>query len=146
MTSSDKNYVTVEDLIQITIQFEIDSAGLYKRMQATAGEDNVLEILRLLERQEREHERILRSYRINQDPAEILQFPPDITLSMPAVHNENPGMDELIKIALEREERSAAVYQHAADMASGELKDLLTGLAVFEREHVVRVKSLKNYY
>ena len=146
MTSSDKNYVTVEDLIQIAVQFEIDSAELYKRVQATAGEDNVLEILRLLERQEREHERILRSYRINQDPAGILQFPPDITLSMPAVHNENPGMDELIKIALEREERSAAVYQHAADMASGELKDLLTGLAVFEREHVVRVKSLKNYY
>ena len=53
MTSSDKNYVTVEDLIQIAVQFEIDSAELYKRMQATAGEDNVLEILRLLERQER---------------------------------------------------------------------------------------------
>ena len=73
MTSSDKNYVTVEDLIQIAIQFEIDSAELYKRMQATAEEDNVLEILKLLEKQEREHELKMNSLRSRAEMVEPLK-------------------------------------------------------------------------
>ena len=76
----------------------------------------------------------------------IAQFPPDIELSMPAVNTNNPDMEELINIALKREARSVSIYQHSSDMVSGELKELLQGLATFEREHVERVKSLKNYY
>ena len=141
----DQNFITVEELFDIAIEFEIESAEFYRKLQAVTDDDNVLEVLKLLEKQEVSHEKILREYEIGPSPHEILQFGPSFTLAMPQAPTQQIGLFELLDIALERETKAESIYTNSASMVKGELAKFLEGLATFEREHVERVKSLKLY-
>ena len=149
MTSSkpmhDQNFITVKELINIAIDFEIESAEFYRNLQSMTEDDNVLEVLRLLEKQEVSHEKILREYEIGPSPHEILQFGPSFSLAMPKAPTERIELFELLEIALERETKAEKIYSNSANMVKGELSKFLEGLATFEREHVERVRSLKLY-
>jgi rubrerythrin len=147
MTSSDheQNFITVRELIDLAIEFEIESAEFYRNMQKKAEDENVLEILKLLEKQEMSHEKILREYEIGPPPHAILQFGPSFSLAMPGAPSQGIDIFELLDIALERETKAAKIYGNSAAMVKGDLRKILEGLATFEREHEERVKSLKRY-
>ena len=147
MTSSKhgQNFITVEELFNIAIEFEIESAEFYRNLQTVTDDDNVLEILKLLEKQEVSHEKILREYEIGPSPHAILQFGPSFSLAMPPAPSEKIDLFILLDIALERETKAAKIYENSASMVKGDLSNFLKGLATFEYEHEERIKSLKLY-
>ena len=145
-SSSPGSYVTINEYLQLAVEFEIDSAAFYRDLQKTVEDENALTLLKLLEQQEIAHERMLRGYEITDDPDYILQFPPSLQLSMPLQTSDNPGFDEMLALAIEREQRAAEIYEKTAALVSGAFRDLLEGLGHFEREHEERLKSLKSYY
>lgn len=144
MTHSGKNFVTIEEFIHIAIQFEIDSAEFYRGMQEQVSNKNAREVLILLEKEERKHQQILREFPIKEEDKDaILQFPPSLSLSMPDVPSEISEVDEIIAVGVERERKSVEIYQKAADMVSGKFKELLTGLANFEKQHEEKLLGLQ---
>lgn len=146
INSSITNFVTIEEFLQLAISFEVQSAQFYRELQKTATADDAIELLRLLEQQEIEHEKVLRNYAIEEDLDSLLQFPPSLALSMPQLSSKAPDFDEMLSIAIEREKRSAAIYERAADMVSGDFGKLLTGLSLFERAHEEKLRSLQSFY
>ena len=57
-----------------------------------------------------------------------------------------PGKQDvssLFDYAIDREEKSAKLYEFASDFTSGPFKDLLSSLADFERGHMRDLKRLK---
>lgn len=147
MTSSSQGgYLTIDEFIQLAILFETESAEFYHDLGQKVESDEVTDLLAMLEDQEHEHERILRDYTVETDPSSMLQFPPSLSLSLPVPDSDNPAFEEMLSIAIEREIRSREIYEKAADLVSGDFKKLLTGLAVFERQHEEKLRSLKSYY
>ncbi len=147
MISSDTdNYVTGKEFLERAIQFEIDSADLYRSMQSVSLDATVNELLKILEKEEVYHEKRLRKQAETVSDDSILQFPPDISLTMPVIATQQPTLQELIAYALEREKQSVKMYHSVADMVLGDFKELLEGLATFEQNHVEKLKSLQIYY
>lgn len=145
-TGSSRNYADRQEFIRIAVRFEDDSARFYRDMRKAAADRTAGELLALLETQEWKHARILRNYAAKTDlrGGEILQFPPDLSLSMPAPPSESPTFPQLLELAIERERRSEAIYRRGAAQVAGEMKDLLEGLAAFELEHKLRLEAYRD--
>ena len=150
--SAAKSFVTMQEFMDLAIQFEVESAGFYRQMAATlidregaseaAADADVIELLAQLETQEREHERILRGFSVATDSETTLQFAPELALSMPSPPG-NPGFDEMLEVAIEREHRSAEIYRAASTRTVGDFREMIGGLAGFEDEHEDRLKRLQ---
>jgi rubrerythrin len=145
MRKPDKNFITVKELIELAIDFEIESAKFYRKLQKKTRVDAVLQLLKLLEEQEWEHEKILRQYEIGPEPHAILQFGPSFSFAMPAISPKDIGIFELLDIAKQREKRTAEIYENSASLISGDLHKLLGNLATFEHEHEDKLIALKSY-
>ena len=143
MTNSEKNFVTIEEFINIAIQFEIDSAEFYRGTREQVTDENAREVLILLEKEEIGHQKTLIKFDIGEEKHGILQFPPSLSLSMPEIESETPEMDAILEIGLARERKAVEIYENAASMVSGKFRDLLVGLANFEKQHVEKLRSLK---
>ena len=143
MTNSEKNFVTIGEFITIAVQFEIDSAAFYRAMQPQVTQENAREVLRLLEKEEVKHQEVLRKFDVGKDQHSLLQFPPSLSLSMPKMTTETPGLDEILNVGIAREQKTVEIYEHTAGMVSGQFRELLTGLANFERLHEEKLRSLK---
>ncbi|MCK5157092.1 MAG: hypothetical protein KAQ69_11745, partial [Spirochaetales bacterium] len=81
-----------------------------------------------------------------QQTREILQFPPELSLSMPETEQASMSLDELLEIAIERERKSKEIYAHTAGQVTGNFRDIIMGLSVFEQEHEDKLISLREYY
>lgn len=145
MTKSDKTFVSVKELIEIAIDFEVDSAQFYREIQKRIADEKTLELLKLLEDQELEHERILRKFEIGPGPHAILQFAPSFSFAMPTLPKNDLSIFELLDIAIKREKKTAEIYENSANLVSGDLKKLLNGLATFEYDHEFKLNDLKAY-
>jgi rubrerythrin len=147
MTNSDKNFINCKELFEMAIEMERNAAAFYRRLQVLAtGKPESLELLKMLEKQEVEHEKILKNFDLAPYAKEMLQFPPDFSGSMKLSNPVNElSFEDILKLAEELEEKAANMYEHAASMTSGGLKDLLTGLANFEKNHSEKVKHLSYY-
>ena len=145
MTSSNRNYLSARELIALAVDFEQESAEFYRNIQEYQLDESTRQLAELLEKQEWSHRKMLQEYDIS-DTEEYLQFPPEFSLAMPALEKENPTLEELLALAIEREIMAKEIYQNSAAQTKGSLKDLLHGLAVFEEEHESRLKSLQNNY
>jgi rubrerythrin len=139
---SRKSYLNVEQFMRLAIDFEADSAAFYRSMQRPDLEDDVRGLLELLERQEREHERVLRDYEVDRSDLGILQFAPELSLSMPSP-SQDPDFAELLRVAVAREEKSARIYRMTAEMTLGGFRQLLEELAGFEEEHENKLRRLQ---
>ena len=143
MTNSSQNFMTIEEFIKIVIQFEIDSAKFYGRMYKQATQEETREVALLLEKEEVKHQKVLREFDIGANKGGFLQFPPSFSLSMPDIISENPGVEEIIDVAIAREQKAAEIYGKVASMVSGKFKQLLIGLTNFEKQHAEKLLSLK---
>jgi len=143
MASSKKTtYVDMQQFMELAIRFEVDSADFYARMGKAVAERNVQRLLATLEAQENDHARILKEYEAPKDSSIILQFAPELSLSMP-VPKGNPDFSEMLTVAIERERISAEIYRRASERTVGAFKELLEGLAAFEQEHEQKLKELQ---
>lgn len=141
----DKNFLKVHELMELAIRFEEDSVRYYRQMRGHVDDDAVLDLLETLERQEEEHRRILQDFELGPGPYPMLQYGPSFALNMPELKHENPGLDELLDVAIEREVRSVQIYRNTAGQVFGKLADLLNELAGFEAEHEIKLKDLRTY-
>jgi len=143
MSSSKKTtYVNMMQFMDLAIQFEIESADFYAQMSSGVNEKSVQELLATLEAQEKDHARILEEYEAPKDSDIILQFAPELTLSMPTPKGD-PDFAEMLSVAINREHVSAEIYRRASERTLGAFKELLEGLAVFEEEHEQKLKRLQ---
>lgn len=144
MASSKKTtYVDMRQFMELAIQFEVESAEFYARMGKAASEKSVQELLTTLKAQENDHARILKEYEAPKDSNIILQFAPELSLSMP-VPKDSPDFNEMLTVAIQRERASADIYRRASERTVGAFKELLEGLAVFEQEHEQKLKQLQS--
>jgi rubrerythrin len=64
---------------------------------------------------------------------------------MPAIPSKDIGIFELLEIAMQREKKTAEIYENSASLISGDLHKLLGNLATFEHEHEDKLIALKSY-
>ena len=142
MATSSKSYVTIQEFIQHAMQFEADSAQFYQDLKERVHDSQAQELLDMLAKEEITHQKILQEAK-GRGSRGILQFSPNLSSLMPPVPSEQPGFDECVRLALDREKRSIEIYENAAGMVRGDFREILQGLANFERQHVARVMQLK---
>ena len=145
MTNSKGNFLSIADFLKLAVEFEEDSAAFYRAMLTRNLSEPVRALAVLLERQEEAHAKILREYEIGENKA-FLQFSPEFKLSMPDQYEEDLSVSELIALAIDRELHAEALYNNTASLVSGSFKEFIMGLALFEKEHVERLRSLRDYY
>ena len=143
MAASKKTtYVDMDQFMDLAVRFEVESAEFYAGMGKAVDEESVRELLRTLEAEENDHARILREFEPPKDSNIILQFAPELSLSMP-VPGDNPDFGEMLRVAIERERVSAEIYRRASERTVGAFKELLEGLTTFEEEHERKLKGLQ---
>jgi rubrerythrin len=141
-TQIPKSYLSVQQFLELAIHFEVDSAEYYRLMQKSSTDREVLGLLQDLELRELEHERALREYKQRRKSEAVLQFAPELSLSMPAAPM-NPGFAELLEVAVERERQSVRIYRATADLSSGELRRIMEELEAFEQQHLDRLLRIR---
>ena len=144
MTNS-SNYISIRELINLAIQIEAGAADFYHKLADSADNEQIKDVLILLEKEELNHKKILLELEIS-DGSQILQFSPEFKFTMPEIEHKNLSLNELLDIAYSREEKAFKIYNNMAAMTSGKMKQILEGLAVFEKNHMEKVKNLKNFY
>ena len=143
MTSSSRHaFVSCEEFVKVAIEFEQHSAAFFRAMQPFA-EGTVLQLLKMLERQEMAHEKLLKNFEIPQ-PNAMMQFVPDMRGVMPELPRGETSLHDLIELAIEKERRTKETYSAAAQFVTGTFRELVEGLAQFEAEHEEQLKSLRN--
>jgi rubrerythrin len=140
--SKKTTYVNMQELMDLAIRFEDESAAFYAQMRNCTEEKSVRDLLKTLQEQEEEHARLLRESEMPKDRDIILQFAPELSLSMP-MPGDNPGFDQMLSVAIERERVSVRIYRRASERTLGEFKEMLEGLALFEEEHERKLKALQ---
>lgn len=144
MSPEKKSYLTLGEVVEKSIEFELDSAGFYRDMRSSTREPRALELLEMLETQETGHAETLRSIPAKADlDAVFVQFPPDLVLAMPAAPPPGTGFSALLDLAIEREVRSAEIYRASGLTAPAPIRTLLQSLAEFELVHERSLRELK---
>ena len=137
------SFMSAREFVARAIAFERESAAFYQAMQDHCqAQPSVSELLRLLANEELKHAGKLTQFKIA-EPEAIIQFPPDLSASMPPAPAEEVELAELIELGIKREQISQHMYQHAAQTVTGSFQELLEGLARFEEEHEQRLKSMR---
>lgn len=145
MTNSKENFLSIAEFLKLAVEFEEDSAAFYRVMLKKNLAEPVKALAELLEKQEEAHAKLLREYDAGNSRA-FIQFPPEFKLSMPDKYDEGMSIADLISLAINREVHAEAMYNNAAASVSGDFKEFIKGLAVFEAEHAERLRSLRDYY
>jgi rubrerythrin len=142
---TNKNFLKVEELIGLAVEFEQDSADYYRDLRNRVEDADSRTLLKTLENQEIEHRDTLKNFELEDRAYPLLQYGPSFNISLPEVQSENPGLRELLDVAIEREVVSREIYRNTAGQVFGNLADLLEDLAGFEREHEVKLKDMRDY-
>ena len=142
---TNKNFLKVEELLDLAIQFEQESADYYRKLQEHVEKRQVLDMLKELENQEIEHRDILKNFELEDKPYPILQFGPSFSTTLPEIESTSPSLRELMDVAIEREIVSRQIYNTTAGQVFGNLAQVLQDLAAFEGEHEAKLKDMRAY-
>ncbi|MBD3308081.1 hypothetical protein GF348_16985 [candidate division KSB3 bacterium] len=145
MPNSHKTYTSIPEFLELAIQFEVDSAHFYEALQQKVSNPQAQDVLEMLAKEEVQHQQTLQAYEVK-DKSGFLQFAPSLTALMPPVPEELPGVDECLTLALAREQKSVEIYENTAGMTTGDFREILLGLANFERQHIEKVTMLKRSF
>ncbi|MCF7914407.1 MAG: hypothetical protein K9L66_04505 [Spirochaetaceae bacterium] len=143
--NTNKNFLKVEELIELAVEFEQESADYYRDLQKWVEDTDSHALLKTLEKQEIEHRDTLKNFELEDRAYPLLQYGPSFSISLPEIESENPGLRELLDVAIEREIVSRKIYHNTAGQVFGNLAELLEDLAGFEREHEVKLKDMRDY-
>jgi len=142
---TNKNFLKVDELLELAIKFEQESADYYRTLQNHVADSRVLDMLKELEQQEIEHRDILKDFELGDKPYPMLQFGPSFDITLPEVQSESPTLRELMDVAIEREIVSRQIYNTTAGQVFGNLAQVLQDLAAFEGEHEAKLRDLRAY-
>ena len=142
---TNKNFLKVDELLELAIEFEQESADYYRKLRDHVEDARVLDMLKELEQQEIEHRDILNNFDLGDKPYPMLQFGPSFDITLPEVQSESPTLIELMDVAIDREIVSRQIYNTTAGQVFGNLAQVLEDLAAFEGEHEVKLKDLRAY-
>lgn len=142
MSKSD-NVISIKQLIDIAINFEEESAQFYRYIRSIAKNKTLVSLAQMLEKEENEHQQMLRDIQITDDKS-MVTFPLALIESMPSLNINELNVQKLIAIAIEREHVSASIYEQAAVLTGGRIKKLLENLTLFEREHEEKLQRLES--
>lgn len=137
-------YYSLRKVLDTAISFEQDSADFYRDLLGKTDRRDAKDLLQVLAEQELEHKRKLEAVAVAGElDAIFIQFPPELSLSMPVLKKSDPTASELLELAIKREILSAEIYEKTSIHAPGPLQALLLGLASFERVHERNLKELQ---
>jgi len=142
---TNKNFLKVDELLDLAIEFEQESADYYRKLQNNIENQRVLDMLRELENQEIEHRDILKNFELEDKPYPMLQFGPSFSITLPEVQSDSPTLRELLDVAIDREIVSRQIYNTTAGQVFGNLAQVLQDLAAFEGEHEAKLRDLRAY-
>ena len=142
---TNKNFLKVDELLDLAIEFEQESADYYQKLQNNIENQRVLDMLKELENQEIEHRDILKNFELEDKPYPMLQFGPSFSITLPEVQSDSPTLRELLDVAIDREIVSRQIYNTTAGQVFGNLAQVLQDLAAFEGEHETKLKDLRSY-
>ncbi len=142
---TNKNFLKVDELLDLAIEFEQESADYYRKLRSHVEDARVLDMLKELEQQEIEHRDILKNFELGDKPYPMLQFGPSFSITLPEIESESPSLRELMDVAIEREIVSRQIYTTTAGQVFGNLAQVLQDLAAFEGEHEAKLKDMRAY-
>ena len=139
---------TINRILEIAIQKEIESQHLYTELSQRVTNDAAKDTLRKLSQQEQRHQNILEQYRQGELKAGILGQGQVIDYRI-AEHFDQPEVSsdmqlkDIFLLAANREMHSHKLYLALAELhPPGEVKRLLEELASQELEHKQKVEFL----
>lgn len=134
---------TFEEIRQFALDKEIEAEELYSRMAAEAELPHVQELFEELAAEERKHQRMLENIKTEKVADADLASVQDLRLSDYLVEQEfRPDMSyqDVLILAMKREERSMELYRNLANQAAGELRRIFEFLAREETKHKERLQ------
>ncbi len=147
MTNSKKNFITLNEVLDNAILSEDKAAEFYHKMQSIVTKSEVVELLKILEKEERQHLKTLQEYKRKQvNENSYIQFTIGVFTFLPTYGQcRELTIKEMLEIAIEIEEKTVAYYWKLSDLLSGDAKKLFNGLAAFEKTHTNKLKHLLLY-
>ncbi len=137
-----KSYLDMGQFMKLAVEFEQDSVAFYREMRESGLAGEAAWLVGELENQEKDHVRILRAFEAPKDADILIQFAPELSLSMPPVPREK-SFPALLEVAIARERKSVEIYENAAEATVGAFKELVQGLSDFEREHERKLRTIQ---
>ncbi len=140
---------TLDGLLEIAIEHEISSQAFYREALSKTSDRQVQHFLNELVKEEEEHERLLKSVKEMEIYDGTVPVDPDLVSNAAESHTvqireipENPQMEDILKIALQRETRAYNIFTQMAKVTSNEdLKELFHNLAAEERGHHASIEK-----
>jgi rubrerythrin len=139
---------TLNHILEIAIQKEIESQHLYEEIRRKVTGDAARDVLRQLSQQEQRHQKVLERYRRGELKAgtlsqgEVVDYKIAEHFDQPAI-SPDTELKDVFLLAANREMRSHEFYVALAGLhPAGEAKTLLEELASQELEHKHKMEDL----
>ncbi|MCP4176528.1 MAG: ferritin family protein [bacterium] len=147
MTNSKKNFITLSEVLDNAILSEANATEFYYKMQSIVTKNEVIGLLEILQKEEREHLKTLQEYKKKQvNENSYIQFTIGSFTFLPDYDQcRELTIKEMIEIAIEAEKKTAEYYRKLSGFLTGEGKKIFDGLAVFEETHTNKLKHLLLY-
>jgi len=135
----------VKDIIEFAINKEIEAIEFYKKLQNIAKYESSKAFLKELEEMEISHKTILENYLNNPSEISIAEQPTNLQISdyMDDVEAESDiTFQQILIIAMKREERAMSLYQQLAAEVEGEARNVFIRLSQEEAKHKLQLETI----
>jgi len=136
---------TIKEIIEFAIQKEIEAAEFYHKLQNIAKLPSSKEFLKELEEMEISHQKILQQYLERPNEINLIGQPQDLQISnfMDQVAPETEmTFQQILIIAMKREENAMYLYQQLAKEVDGEAKNVFLRLSQEEAKHKLQLETI----
>ncbi|MDZ7372708.1 MAG: ferritin family protein [candidate division KSB1 bacterium] len=133
------------DILQFAISKEIQAVQMYSLMAKKAEFPHVRQLFEELAAEERNHRKMLQELDVSEIEGQDLTQFPEIRLTDYTVAQEfrpDMGLQDALLLAIQREEKSYALYQKLQSGVVGKVRALFTFLAGEEVKHRERLQKL----
>jgi rubrerythrin len=135
----------VREIIEFAINKEIEAIEFYKKLQNIAKLQSSKAFLKELEEMEVSHKNILQNYLDNPSEIGLIEQPTNLQISdfMDDVEAESDiTFQQILIIAMKREERAMSLYQQLAAQVEGEARNVFIRLSQEEAKHKLQLETI----
>lgn len=136
---------TIKEIIEFAIQKEIEAAEFYRKLQGIVKLPSSREFLKELEEMEISHQKILQNYLDSPNKINLIAQPNDLQISnfMDPVEPESEmTFQQILIIAMKREENAMNLYQQLAKEVEGDAKNVFLRLSQEEAKHKLQLETI----
>ncbi|HPU23327.1 MAG TPA: ferritin family protein [Candidatus Kapabacteria bacterium] len=135
----------VREIIEFAINKEIEAIEFHKKLQNIAKLQSSKAFLKELEEMEVSHKNILQNYLDNPSEISLIEQPTNLQISdfMDDVEAESDiTFQQILIIAMKREERAMSLYQQLAAQVEGEARNVFIRLSQEEAKHKLQLETI----